>query len=247
MKSKLAMTLSALVLPMVLNTGALASVAQVESNLAKQYPATKIASVSETPIKGIYEVVLGKNLVYTDVQASHFLFGDIIRMKDQVNISSPKRDELKKIDFNKLPFADAIKYVKGDGSRRIAVFSDPDCPYCRQLEPQLAKLDNVTIYLFTNPLASLHPTARNTTKKIWCAKDSGKAWREYVISGIEPNSDGNCENPVDRNIQLSRELGFDGTPMTLLEDGTVVAGAVSAGELDYKLDKVAAAKKAQNK
>lgn len=223
-----------------------ADIATLKANLKKNYPATKVTSVDTTPIKGVYEVVLGKNLAYTDESGEFFLFGDIIRMKDQSNLTSPKRDELKKIDFKALPFKDAIVYKRGNGSRKLAVFSDPQCPFCKRLEPELMKLDNVTIYVFTNPLVSLHPDARNISKKIWCSKDKQKAWREYLVSSIEPTSDGMCENPVDANVQLSRELGFDGTPMTILEDGTVVAGAVSAGELDYKLDKVAIAK-ANNK
>lgn len=219
-----------------------ADVSTLQANLKKNYPATKVTSVDETPIKGIYEVVLGKNLAYTDVTGDYFLFGDIIRMKDQSNLSSQKRDELKKIDFKSLPFKDAITYKRGNGSRKLAVFSDPQCPFCKRLETELMKLDNVTIYVFTNPLVGLHPEARNLSKKIWCSKDKQKAWRDYLISSIEPTSDGLCVNPVDSNVQLSRELGFDGTPMTILEDGTVVAGAVSVGELDYKLDKVAIAK-----
>lgn len=219
-----------------------ADVSTLQANLKKNYPATKVTSVDVTPIKGIYEVVLGKNLAYTDVTGDYFLFGDIIRMKDQSNLSSQKRDELKKIDFTALPFKDAITYKRGNGSRKLAVFSDPQCPFCKRLEIELMKLDNVTIYVFTNPLVGLHPEARNLSKKIWCSKDKQKAWRDYLISSIEPTSDGLCVNPVDSNVQLSRELGFDGTPMTILEDGTVVAGAVSVGELDYKLDKVAIAK-----
>lgn len=219
-----------------------ADVSTLQANLKKNYPATKVTSVDVTPIKGIYEVVLGKNLAYTDVTGDYFLFGDIIRMKDQSNLSSQKRDELKKIDFTALPFKDAITYKRGNGSRKLAVFSDPQCPFCKRLEIELMKLDNVTIYIFTNPLVGLHPEARNLSKKIWCSKDKQKAWRDYLISSIEPTSDGLCVNPVDSNVQLSRELGFDGTPMTILEDGTVVAGAVSVGELDYKLDKVAIAK-----
>ncbi|MBP9786232.1 MAG: DsbC family protein [Acinetobacter sp.] len=219
-----------------------ADVSTLQANLKKNYPATKVTSVDVTPIKGIYEVVLGKNLAYTDVTGDYFLFGDIIRMKDQSNLSSQKRDELKKIDFTALPFKDAITYKRGNGSRKLAVFSDPQCPFCKRLETELMKLDNVTIYVFTNPLVGLHPEARNLSKKIWCSKDKQKAWRDYLISSIEPTSDGLCVNPVDSNVQLSRELGFDGTPMTILEDGTVVAGAVSVGELDYKLDKVAIAK-----
>ena len=219
-----------------------ADVSTLQANLKKNYPATKVTSVDVTPIKGIYEVVLGKNLAYTDVTGDYFLFGDIIRMKDQSNLSSQKRDELKKIDFKSLPFKDAITYKRGNGSRKLAVFSDPQCPFCKRLETELMKLDNVTIYVFTNPLVGLHPEARNLSKKIWCSKDKQKAWRDYLISSIEPTSDGLCVNPVDSNVQLSRELGFDGTPMTILEDGTVVAGAVSVGELDYKLDKVAIAK-----
>lgn len=219
-----------------------ADVSALKANLKKNYPATKVASVDTTPIKGVYEVVLGKNLAYTDESGEYFLFGDIIRMKDQSNLTSSKRDELKKIDFKSLPIKDAITYKRGDGSRKLAVFSDPQCPYCKRLELELLKLDNVTIYVYTNPLVSLHPDARNLSKKIWCSKDQQKAWREYLVSSIEPTSDGMCENPVDSNVQLSRELGFDGTPMTILEDGSVVAGAVSIGELDYKLDKVAIAK-----
>lgn len=215
----------------------MANVDTVKKNLQKQYPATTITSVEESTIKGVYEVVLGKNIAYTDITGNYFLFGDIIRMADQTNITSPKRDELKKIDFNTLPFKDAIKYVKGNGARKLAVFSDPQCPFCKRLETELTKLDNVTIYVFANPLVGLHPEARNVSKKIWCSKDKGKAWREYLISSIEPTSDGLCENPIDKTIGLSKSLGFDGTPMTILEDGSIVAGAVSFGELDYKLDK----------
>lgn len=219
-----------------------ADVNTLKNNLKKNYPATKVTSVVTTPINGVYEVVLGKNLAYTDVTGDYFLFGDIIRMKDQSNLTSPKRDELKKIDFSTLPTKDAITYKRGDGSRKLAVFSDPQCPFCKRLEQELLKLDNVTIYVYTNPLVGLHPDAGKLSKKIWCSKDKQKAWRDYLISSIEPTSDGLCESPVDSNVQLSRTLGFDGTPMTILEDGTVVAGAVSAGELDYKLDKVAIAK-----
>lgn len=226
---------------------AIADADSVKKNLKKQYPATTITSVEESAIKGIYEVVLGKNIAYTDSTGNYFLFGDIIRMADQTNITSPKRDDLKKLDFAKLPFKDAIKYVKGDGSRKLAVFSDPQCPFCKRLETELVKLDNVTIYVFMNPLVGLHPEARNISKKIWCSKDKGKAWREYLISSIEPTSDGMCENPIDNTVNLSKSLGFDGTPMSILEDGSIVAGAVSFGELDYKLDKAASEMKNKKK
>lgn len=220
-----------------------ADVATLKKNLATLYPATKVTSVQESAIHGVYEVVLGKNLAYTDQSGKYFLFGDVIRMSDQTNLSSPKRDELKKIDFKSLPFKDAITFKRGDGSRKLAVFSDPQCPFCKRLEQELIKLDNTTIYVFTNPLVGLHPDARNISKKIWCAKDQQKAWREYLTASIEPMSDGLCANPVDANVALSKSLGFDGTPMTVLEDGTIITGAVSVSELDYKLDKVALAKK----
>jgi thiol:disulfide interchange protein DsbC len=220
-------------------TSAFADLATVKANLKIQYPSTTITSVEESPIKGIYEVVLGKNITYTDESAKFFLFGDVIRMSDQTNLTSPKRDDLKKLDFASLPLKDAIKYTKGNGSRKIAVFSDPQCPFCKKLEAELLKLDNVTIYIFTNPIVGLHPEARNLSKKIWCSKDKAKAWREYLLSSIEPKSDGLCENPVDRNIGLAQSLGLNGTPMSVLEDGSVIEGSVSFGELDYKLDKVA--------
>lgn len=225
---------------LLLSIHANASVDTVKANLSKLYPATTVTSVTASPISGIYELVLGKNIAYTDESAQFFVFGDIIRMKDQVNLTDPRRDELKKIDFKELPFEQAIKFKNGKGERKLAVFSDPDCPFCKRLELELRKLDNVTVYVFPMPLASLHPNARTISKKIWCSADRAAAWRSYLLDGVQPSSDGLCENPIDKVVALGKSLNFDGTPMSVLEDGTVVPGALSASELDYKLDKVAA-------
>lgn len=212
-----------------------ANVKTLEKNLVKQYPASQFSNIEESEIKGIYEVTLGKNIAYTDVAGKYFLFGNMVDMATQTDLTSEKREALNKIDYKSLPFADAIKMVKGKGEREIAVFSDPDCPFCKKLEQELQKLDNVTVYIFLNPLKQLHPKAIETSKQIWCSKDRAEAWKDYMLGGINPTASSDCDNPVNDTVRLAQRMGFTGTPMSILADGTKIMGAKSASELDYAL------------
>lgn len=230
MKKLLVASLAALI-----GTSAFANVDQVQKNFQAKYPSTVITSIEETPINGIYEVVLGKNIAYTDSQGEYFLFGSLVRMSDQTDLTSIKREELNKVEFKDLPFDKAITIKKGKGERKIAVFSDPDCPYCKRLEQELQKVDNVTIYIFLNPLKQLHPKAVELSKQIWCEKDKAGAWKDYMLGGIAPKALSTCKNPVDETVKLGQQLGFTGTPTSILEDGTKIIGAKSASELDYSL------------
>lgn len=233
-----------------LSASAFANVELAEKNFKQKYPNTTITSIEETPIDGIYEVVLGKNIGYTDITGEYFLFGNLVRMSDQTDLTSIKREELNKVNFNDLPFDKAITYKKGKGERKIAVFSDPDCPYCKRLEQELQKVDNVTIYVFLNPLKQLHPSAVETSKQIWCSKDKALAWKDYLLGGIKPTASSSCTNPVNETVKLSQQLGFTGTPSSILEDGTKIVGAKTASELNYALDRAkerATQEKAKNK
>lgn len=213
-----------------------AGTGDVEKRLKEQYPATKITEVRESAIKGLYEVVMGRNVAYTDESGRYMIFGHLYDMKEQKDLTAQRLDEINKIDVSALPLADAIKTVKGDGSRTLYVFSDPDCPFCQRLEREtMPKLDNVTIYTFLYPLEELHPDAKRKAEIIWCAKDRAKAWDDFMTSGKLPEGSPRCDNPVERNIRLGNSLGINGTPTIIMSDGAMVPGFVPASELERRL------------
>lgn len=217
-------------------TTVFADAGDVEKRLKEQYPATKITAVRETPVQGVYEVAMGRNVAYTDASGRYMIFGHLYDMKEQKDLTAQRLDEINKIDVSALPLADAIKTVKGDGSRTLYVFSDPDCPFCQRLEREtMPKLDNVTIYTFLYPLEELHPDAKRKAETIWCAKDRAKAWDDFMKSGKLPDQVTRCDNPVERNIRLGGSLGINGTPTIILGDGTMVPGFVPASELERRL------------
>lgn len=211
-----------------------ASMLDLENRLREQYPATRITSVRETPVRGIYEVVMGRNVTYTDEAARYMLFGHLYDMKEQKDLTAALVDELNRVDVAALPLADAISTVRGKGERKLWVFSDPDCPYCKRLEAELAKLDNVSIYTFLYPLDGLHPDARRKAQAIWCAKDRAKAWETFMASGKIPEGS-RCENPVDRILRLGASLGINGTPTLVFEDGSMSPGLLQALEIERRL------------
>ena len=139
------------------------------SRLQALYPSTRFGAVNPTPWPGVFEVVMGTNLAYVDQSGQYFLFGHLYDMKSQRDLSAERKDQLARIDFDTLPLLDAMKEVRGDGSRVLAIFSDPDCPYCQKLESDLRDLSNVTIYTFLMPLVSLHPQAHSKAVSVWCA------------------------------------------------------------------------------
>jgi thiol:disulfide interchange protein DsbC len=213
---------------------AIAAPADVEKRLKDQYPATKITAVRETPAKGIYEVIIGRNVAYTDEAGRYMIFGHLYDMKEQRDMTAGVLEALNKVDMAMLPEADAIKKIQGRGERKMFVFSDPDCPYCKRLESELAKVDNVTIYTLLYPLDGLHPDARKKAEAIWCAKYRVKAWDEFMQKGTLPESR-SCDNPIERNIRLGNSLGINGTPTIIFEDGAITPGMLPAAEIERRL------------
>jgi thiol:disulfide interchange protein DsbC len=190
--------------------------------LKELYPATRFTSVTGTPIEGVYEVVMGQNIAYVGGDGRHFLFGHLYDMRTQQDLTAAKqgqRDdvsaETRQVNFATLPLSDAVKRVKGDGSRVLAVLSDPRCPYCKALDEELAKLDNVTVYTFLLPWLS--PESRPAAAALWAAAMPERANDTAVL---------------DRNLKLASELGLRGTPMLITRDGRVSEGARSAEALD---------------
>ena len=205
--------------------------ASIAARLQSLYPATRFGVVNATSWPGVYEVLMGANIAYVDETGQYFLFGHLYDMKAQRDVTAEHKDKLARIDFESLPLSDAIKEVRGNGARVLAVFSDPDCPYCKRLESDLRPLTDVTLYTFLMPIASLHPTAHDKAVAVWCAKDRVAAWHRTMWQDHTlPHAE--CPNPVDRNVALGERLGIVGTPTLVAADGRMLPGAASKEQIE---------------
>lgn len=210
--------------------------ASIRKNLAERYPgAPAIVSVQPSPLPGIFEVYTDNRLLYTDANADYLLLGTLIDTRARINLTQRRLLELSKVKFDALPFEHAITLVKGGGERRIAVFSDPECPHCRALEQALANLDNLTVHVFLLPLADLHPRAVSLAEAVWCADDRALAWRALMLEGTPPQGGKSCPTPLAAIARLAGELRIQGTPALILSDGRMLAGALSSAELEALL------------
>ncbi len=199
----------------------------LKDKMEAAYPEFKVESVTKTPYDGLYEVFMGGQIIYTNESLTFIIAdGHLVDPKTKKDITGERLEELTKIDFNKLPLEKAIKVVKGDGSRKIAVFSDVDCPFCKRLEQdELSQITNVTIYTFLYPLAQLHPKAAAKSKLIWCADDRVGAWNNWVFNNQLPKSVGNCKVPLEEVSTLARKIGVVSTPTLIFSDGKRMMGA----------------------
>lgn len=212
------------------------SEALIRSALVRQFPKHKVGDIRKSPLPGIYEVTVGNEVVYSDAQAKYVFFGDLVDLTSKKSLTEARKNEMMKGAFAELPLDAAIKAVRGNGRRQVAVFTDPDCPYCRQLDNVgLKNITNVTIYYFLLPLDQLHPDARRKSANIWCAPDRARAWFDLMYEGKEA-PDAKCEVPFDIVAAQAAKLGFSGTPGLLFADGTRVPGAVDAEKIEQLLD-----------
>jgi thiol:disulfide interchange protein DsbC len=205
--------------------------ATLAERLKALYPATRFGAINATPWAGVFEVTLGNQLAYVDASGQFFLFGHLYDMTAQRDLTAERKDLLTRIEFAALPLADALMDRRGNGSRTLAVFSDPDCPYCRKLEAELKGLTDVTIYTFLYPLASLHPEARSKAIALWCAPRPLEAWQALMTRNVLP-APADCAHPVDRNVALGERLGISGTPTLIAQDGRVLAGAAGLAQIE---------------
>jgi thiol:disulfide interchange protein DsbC len=210
--------------------------AEMQNVLRKNLgPDIDVSSVAPTPLAGIFEVNVGKQLVYTDRSANYLMIGQLIESRTRRDLTKIALDNASRVDFASLPLANAIRSVKGNGSRRMAVFADPYCPYCKRLEQTMRKLDNVTIYTFLFPI--LTADSKPMSDAIWCAPDRAAAWSAWMLNGTKPSGTGTCNAAaVTSNLALARGLGISGTPTIIFSDGTERTGALPLEELNQALD-----------
>lgn len=193
-----------------------------------------IDEITKTPIPGLYEVRLGTDLLYADERGDHLIQGSVIDTRTRTNLTEARISKLTAIDFASLPLKDAIVWKQGNGQRRLAVFADPNCGYCKKFERDLQQLKNVTVYTFLYPI--LGGDSPEKSRNIWCAKDPMAAWRGWMLDGVvPPRAMGACETPLQRNLALGRRHRVTGTPALVFEDGTRIPGAVGVEQIEKQL------------
>jgi thiol:disulfide interchange protein DsbC len=206
---------------------------QLKTDLQKKLGANaKVRSVSPAPVSGLYEVLVGNDVFYTDSSGKYLIQGEIIELATGKNITEQRQADLNRIKWADLLPANAIKTVRGNGSRQLAVFSDPNCGYCKRLEKSLQQLDNVTVYTYLLPV--LGPDSLQKSKQIWCAADPYKAYMDWMISGSAPSGKGDCATPLDKNMAFAKSYGVTGTPTLFFTDGSRFPGAVQITDIEKK-------------
>lgn len=204
----------------------------IRKTLGERYPGIVIQAVTPTPMAGVWEVWTGGRLVYTDNTGEYLLLGTLVETRSKTNLSQQRLNALRAVKFDSLPLDKSFTVVKGKGERRLAVFTDPDCPFCKRLERELDKLDNLTVHVFLYPLADLHPGAVQIARNVWCAADRAQSWSAYMLEGKTPAAVDNCETPLGAIAELAARLGVEGTPAILFANGRRVDGYIPAHEIE---------------
>lgn len=245
-------TLTALLLALLstsLAASALAGEGDIRKSIEGSFPGAKVKDIAKSPIDGLFEVITespqGPLVVYADDKGQYLLIGDLLNVQSKRNLTRERMDKLTEVKWDNLPLDNAIKVVKGNGSRKIAVFSDPDCPYCKKAEAEFAKMDDITIYNFAYPLP-MHPDAGRKSKLVWCSKDRAQAWQDLMLKGVVPKGKTDCDNPIDENLALGAKLGVNGTPALIFPNGKRIPGYVDANRLEAMLKSMAAKNGAKN-
>lgn len=212
--------------------------AALKKAIQTAYPDIPVESVKKTTFGGLYEVYMGGQIIYTDEKFTFLIAeGKLIEAKTKRNVTSERMEDLTRVDFSKLPLDQAVKVVRGNGSRKLVVFSDPDCPFCKRLEQrELVNITDITVYTFLYPLEQLHPDAAKKSKAIWCSADRGKAWMDWVLNNQLVKGTTNCDNPIDNLAKLGRSLGVTSTPTLIFADGKRMLGAYPAAEIEKAIN-----------
>jgi thiol:disulfide interchange protein DsbC len=211
--------------------------AAIRKNLTERLPnIPKIDEVSKTPMNGLYEVRMGGDIMYSDAEGNFLIQGNLIDVRQKRNLTEERVDKLSAVPFEQLPLKNAFNQVRGNGKRKLVVFADPNCGYCKRFEKDLQKLDNVTISHVLYPI--LGEDSKNKSKNIWCAKDKAKAWNDWMINGVTPAS-ASCDTAaIEANVEFGKKSRITGTPTLFFADGTRVVGAVPLAQIESQLANV---------
>lgn len=209
--------------------------AAIRKNLGDRLPQLKkIDEVTKTAMAGLYEVRVNEtDIFYTDAEGNFLLQGNLIDTKQMRNLTEERVDKLTAVKFDSLPLKDAFTMVRGNGKRKLAVFEDPNCGYCKRFERDLQNVDNVTVYLFLYPILGADSVEKS--KNIWCAKDKTKAWQDWMVRNQTPKAASCDAAAIERNVALGGKYKITGTPTLIFADGSRVPGAIAAAQVEKHL------------
>lgn len=215
--------------------GAAAQEAAIRKNLKERIPQMpEIEEISKSPIPGLYELRMnGADIMYTDAEGNYLIQGNLIDTKLRKNLTEERIDKLSAVAFDALPLKDSFKIVRGNGKRKMAVFEDPNCGYCKRFENEMQKVTNVTIHMFLYPI--LTPDSHVKSKNIWCAKDKAKAWTDWMAKEQVPAAADCDDAATTRNVEFGKKYRITGTPTLIFADGSRVPGAISAPQVEKYL------------
>ena len=218
---------------LLITVSSFADEANIMTEMTKIFPYSKLISVSKTPYYGLYEVAFDDRLVYTDEKMDYLFSGNIIDLHTMRNLTGAREKQLYAIEFDTLPFTFAFKSVKGNGKRRLAVFTDPNCQYCKKLEKEMINLTDVTIYIFLFPIL---PGSEEKAKVIWCSSDRLKTWEDQMLRDVEPKSKMACDTSALAKISIhAKKLRVSVTPTLIFEDGVIKPGTLTLDLLEEYL------------
>ena len=216
----------------VLAFSAFAQEAAIRKNLAERLPSLpKIDEVSKTPMNGLFEIRVNESdIFYTDAEGNFLIQGNLIDTRSKRNLTEERTEKLNAVAFDSLPLKDAFTVVRGNGKRKMAVFEDPNCGYCKRFERDLQKVSDVTVYMFLFPV--LGADSVDKTKSIWCAKDRAKSWQDVMVRDM-PVAKATCDaTAIDRNLEFGRKHKITGTPTIFFADGSRVPGAINTAQIE---------------
>jgi len=203
----------------------------VKERFAQRFTELSVTAVRRTPY-GIFEVQLGSDLVYTDEKVTWVMEGPLIDAMTRRDVTRERQEKLGSVSFDQLPLDLAVKQVRGDGSRQMAVFEDPNCGYCKQLHKTLQDEDNLTIYTFLYPI--LAPDSTTKSRDIWCAQDPAQVWQDWMVRGKTPAT-AECDAPIQQVLALGQKLMVRGTPAIFFQDGSRLNGAAPLETIQARL------------
>ena len=205
----------------------------VKKEFEKKYPGVIADKVTKAGFGELWEIFSGGEIVYTDEKVSFLLLGTLVNAANKENVTEKRLSKLTAINFNDLPLNNSIKLVRGDGSRKLAIFEDPNCGYCKRFERDLNSLDNITAYIFPYPILS--PDSMEKAKSVWCAPNRLQAWQDHMLRDKAPASNTKCDNPIDAVFAYGQKQRIMGTPVTIFENGERASGALPKEQLEARI------------
>ena len=210
--------------------------AQLRKTLAERVPAlAQIDEIRKTPMPGVLEVRVGTDILYTDAEGNFLIQGNLMDTRSRKNLTEERVEKLTAVKFDELDLKNAITIVRGNGKRKLAVFEDPNCGYCKRFEKDLEKIDNVTVHTFLIPILGADSTEKS--KRIWCASDKVKTWDDWMLRNVSPKEAGaKCDTAaLDANVAFARKYNITGTPTLVFIDGHRVPGAINTQQIEQLL------------